>query len=133
MPRLSPVAPQLIPDPVPHYIFHEIKMLAQRSKEEVCGFICKGTDRWYIKLIPNVHKTPEHAFRMDFQAQADFVYLALEDIAGVFHTHPSGSVARSASDISGFSFNTGWRYWIGTRSQVVEYIASSSGISPKTC
>lgn len=135
MPKLTKrVEPPLIPGEIPEFLSAQMKAIASKSpEEEICGFVCYDEGKWFLKLIKNAHKDKKHAFKMDFDEQYQYVMLALETIAGVFHTHPSGDIRRSPGDIAGFSFATGWRYWIATASQVVEYEAGSSGVSPKHC
>ena len=134
MPRLPfeekiPASP-LIPGDLPHEMVMLLRIHARDSaisNREMCGFICCDEGKWFIKEIKNASKSPSDSFKLDWEEQVEFVTRNLEVIAGIWHTHPSGDPNRSHTDKVGFSFSTGWRYWIATEKAIVEYVPSQDG------
>ena len=98
--------------------------LCRGNRDEVCGFVGEGGG---IFMVPNSHPEPRFNFRM----QDDLVAPMLEEICkirgssviGVFHTHPTNIPWPSPMDLAGWPNKTlGWRYWIVTKHDVVEWI-----------
>lgn len=117
-------AEPLIPGDMPKEIVEQLKSIAKKGtawSEEQCGFVCCDGGKWFLKQIRNTHAIPDSNFQMDMEEQKDFVISSLDVIAGIYHTHPSGNATRSYRDKAGFSYSTGWRYWIAVDNAVVEY------------
>jgi proteasome lid subunit RPN8/RPN11 len=94
---------------------------ANTSSHEQCGLI---DTCWDIHYIDNVHDEPSHNFLLDhaqYTAAVDMIFEVGVDILGVFHTHPNNVVWPTPRDIRGWPVETGWRYWIVTNGEVIEW------------
>ena len=101
--------------------------LAVKSPEaEVCGFV---TSDGIVHIIPNVSANPAHAFFMDPQLQIAFLKERHQDVIGVFHTHPGGSLEPSEQDIKGWHPAMPWRYFIVTVNQIMEWKKDGNDVS----
>ena len=100
----------------------ELILQCQGSPEEICGLI---TDKMEIFYIANIHEFPRENFYFDlgeFKIAAADIIGNGERIIGMFHTHPTGIPWPSPRDIVGWPNPAlGWRYWIATRADVIEW------------
>lgn len=94
-----------------------------REVIEQCGFIDLNQELWYI---PNIHEYPRMNFLMDTEVTTKILENIYErdnqSVLGIFHTHPNGVPWPSPRDIVGWpNTRLGWRYFIVTGSEVVEW------------
>ena len=95
----------------------------ESNKDEVCGFI---TNDGGILYVPNTHKEPHFNFHMDIgdiqEALNIICKINESSVMGVFHTHPTNVPWPSPVDINGWpNPDLGWRYWIATNHEVIEW------------
>lgn len=93
------------------------------NPRELCGFI---TDDGGILYVPNTHKEPEYNFHMDIKDIQEALEIICkingQNVIGVFHTHHTNIPWPSPMDIAGWpNPDLGWRYWIATNHEVVEW------------
>lgn len=84
---------------VPANVLAELRSVAQRSNEEVCGLLLSSGELHYIK---NVSKTPAVAFLFDKREYLNVlknIHKTQQSIVCVFHTHPSGNHNPSELDL----------------------------------
>lgn len=89
-------------------------------KIEICGFITNGGS---VIPITNVDADPVRGYRMD----SDEMVLALtrHEVAGIYHSHPSGRHWPSATDGEQMAYwyqqGCDWDYYIVTCNDVYRY------------
>jgi proteasome lid subunit RPN8/RPN11 len=93
------------------------------TNKERCGFITQDEDIFYVY---NIHKEPTHNFLMDSKDFQNVIAEIYEDrqtrIVGIFHTHPNNVPWPTPRDLVGWPNPAlGWRYWIVTGSEVIEW------------
>ena len=96
--------------------------------EEVCGLlvgIASGNDLYIdnFLLMRNVSPTPEQAFEIDPEAMLKMQKLLRDqksEIIGVYHSHPTGDITPSPSDIDQANY-PGWVWIIGALDEVEEF------------
>lgn len=96
--------------------------------EEVCGLLVGITDETDVfidnfLLMRNVSPTPEQAFEIDPEALLQMQKLLREqkvDIIGVYHSHPTGNITPSQSDLDQAN-SPGWVWLIGAINEHEEY------------
>lgn len=103
-------------------ISHLLEELDGHYKER-CGFITKEQE---IVRVENAHFDPHNNFYMDEEdaTQAiSYIYdESLDEIMGIWHTHPNGYPWPSPRDIVGWpKKDLGWRYFLVTRGCVTEW------------
>lgn len=87
----------------------------QAAPEEACGFLM--TDGKFVE-IQNSHPYPYKSFRMS-AADLERKIANPNDIVAIWHTHPSGSLDPSASDMEFmYQSSVSWSYIIATKSGV---------------
>lgn len=100
----------------------ELIRLCNAHYEEVCGFI---TNQEHIFIVDNVHDEPKHNYYMEresCQNVVDQIHAIGERIIGIFHTHPNNQPWPSPRDLVGWPDQVlGWRYWIATRKELIEW------------
>ena len=93
----------------------------QAAPYEACGFImCDGS----IVEIRNVATNPERSFHMDYQEMVEKLSVREDFIAGIWHTHPKGTVTPSHTDLNAIKIGAvqaHWKYWIVTADGVYLY------------
>ena len=89
--------------------------MARSSSREVCGFIDKD---WEVHPIKNV-AVNDRDFKMDEQEQIEFFRNYFTVMTGVYHSHPGGRREPSEKDITYAPARL--RYWIVTRTEVIEW------------
>lgn len=98
-----------------------LRRAAQAAPQEACGFILSTGE---IVEIRNVSPNPERAFHMDRQQLVQKLGHRMDSIAGIWHTHPGGTVHPSATDLHAIKIGAiqpHWKYWIVTASAVTAY------------
>ena len=94
---------------------------AQAAPFEACGFILDNGD---IVEIRNVATNPERSFHMDFHQMVEKLSGRDEYIAGIWHTHPKGTITPSHTDLHAIKIGAikpDWDYWIVTTDGVYKY------------
>ena len=102
------------------------KFLQRRAFEaspyEVCGFIMEDGS---IVEIRNVATNRIKGFRMDRDEMIQKLSDRADFIKGIWHTHPSGTIHPSHTDLNAIrmgAIQRNWDYWIVTASSVSLYI-----------
>ena len=89
---------------------------------EVCGFI---TFRGEVIPIPNVSPEPQKTFVMEPHLMVTALN-AHNDIAGIYHSHPSGRIWPSATDGEQMTYfyqqGCPWDYYIVAGGKIHKYI-----------
>lgn len=96
-----------------------------REATEQCGFIDEEQEIWYI---PNLHEKPRANFLMDTEVAESVLnkIYSNSSVLGIFHTHPNNVPWPSPRDIVGWpNPKLGWRYFIVTYGEVVEWELSN--------
>ncbi len=96
--------------------------------EEVCGLlvgVTSGTDVFIdnFLLMRNVSPTPDLAFEIDPESLLQMQKLLREqqvDIVGVYHSHPTGNIKPSQSDLDQANI-PGWVWLIGAINEDEDY------------
>ena len=110
--------------PLEEELRHQLIDECLTNSDEVCGFISAAMEYY---PIANSHPEPHANFHM----QDDLVAPTLQEICkinesrviGIFHTHPNNVPWPSPMDLAGWPNKAlGWRYWIVTKHDVVEWI-----------
>lgn len=94
--------------PLPVYVRNTLLTLAE-SSEEICGYILAHHE---IIIIENVSSSPKDSFVFNPVQQSYVVEIHLNEIIGIFHTHPGGIAKPSRKDILGWPPIAELRYWI---------------------
>ena len=104
----------------------------QAAPYEACGFILFNDE---IVEIRNVAQFPERGFLMDKYQVIKSVGAHMGNVAGIWHTHPQGTLVPSATDLYAIkigAIQSHWDYYIATGLAVVEYDAKSFAPQPDT-
>jgi proteasome lid subunit RPN8/RPN11 len=109
-----------------HGLLEQVKeALMKRARQsypmEVCGFIMNSADPdtdQFVFDVPNVSKSPRDSWLMDPNYQT-IAFSQEESIFGIWHTHPSGLLGPSETDMRYIIPNH--RFFVVTRDGVVEY------------
>ena len=101
----------------------ELIEACRKNRDEVCGLI---TDQQEILYVPNTHAEPRFNFYMSIEHLRENIFeiaqVKGQRVIGVFHTHHTNIPWPSPVDINGWpNPNLGWRYWIVTQHEVVEW------------
>lgn len=97
----------------------------QAAPLEACGFIMEDGD---IIEIRNVATNPAKGFRMDKSQLFEKLSDRIDFIQGIWHTHPSGSLRPSHTDLNAIKIGAiqpNWDYWIVTSEDIAYYPAKS--------
>jgi proteasome lid subunit RPN8/RPN11 len=118
--------------PLPVAIQDRLKELAQTYRNERCGFI---TSNWLVREVQNSHLHPRNNYYFDPDQTEQALRQIYEawgtTVLGQFHTHPNGVPWPSPRDLVGWPNPLlGWRYWIATPSEVVEW---QLGVAGRDC
>lgn len=78
--------------------------------QEVCGLLVRdGDGAWHHWPVTNAHESPERAFRMD-PAEQIAAFRTLRErawtLAAIYHSHPDGEAAPSATDAAEAAWET---------------------------
>jgi proteasome lid subunit RPN8/RPN11 len=100
------------------------------SNKERCGFVVDDEDIFYVD---NAHEEPTHNFLMDpidLERVVSEIYdIRQARIIGVFHTHPNNVPWPTPRDLVGWpNPELGWRYWIVTATEVIEWQLTTPSI-----
>ena len=104
------------------------QLLIQASRQgaplEVCGFLMV---HWEIQPIRNTITRPGR-YCMDAEQVIQLYSERVEEIVGVYHSHPYGPDEPSEIDRDTWMGRAGWRYWlISPRAGVTEWQAVPGG------
>lgn len=95
------------------------------DRVEVCGLVLKDST---IYTVRNVHDRPKSGFAFSIEDLDKFLNVRdFNEIAGVFHTHPTNFPAPSKEDLAGKPAHSELRNYIVTQNHVVEWRLSDSG------
>jgi desampylase len=86
---------------------------------EACGFIVNGGNCWWSAQIRNVAANPTKHYEMCAEEVVRLYEEQGDNIVGVWHSHPSGSVQPSDTDRK--YAQPGMRQWIVTEEGVFEW------------
>lgn len=117
---------KLIDTEMPLYVSHALAGLGH-SIHEMCGYILKD---WTLVVISNVSSSTRDSFEFDPDQQKNIVEKHLEEIVGIFHTHPSGKSHPSPRDEENWPKVPGMRYWIATWDRVSEWAVKNGKVVP---
>lgn len=88
-----------------------LKAASDHPLVEVCGFITSGGT---VIPMDNLYENPDKGFSMDRQKMVKVI--SSHDIAGVYHSHPSGTPHPSGYDTEHMSYlyqqGCLWNYYI---------------------
>jgi proteasome lid subunit RPN8/RPN11 len=103
--------------------------LVDRAKSaapyEACGFIMEDGS---IIEIKNISLAPLKAFKMCTRDATEKLSGTLDFVAGVWHTHPKGTIHPSAEDLEGIkrgAVQPNWDYYIVTANDVHLYLPAN--------
>jgi|GEM_PF-3502127 len=114
---------RVMPEEVAHAL---VSMAKTRGMTEMCGFVMKDFTVWPIR---NTHSKPDQNFTMDPKQTVDIMMDKLEDVIGIYHSHPRGRERPSKGDLEGWHYPA-WRYWIVTFKDVYEWRITSDNAQP---
>lgn len=109
-----------------------IRRAVQAAPYEACGFILYNDE---IVEIPNVAQFPERGFKMDRFHLIKNVGEHMNSVAGIWHTHPKGTLLPSQTDLYAIkigAIQSHWDYYIATADAVMAYDAKSFAPQPDT-
>lgn len=91
---------------------------------ELCGFVLKDGQ---IYLIDNAAQDPSRNFCFSTESLKDFLMEhSINDVDGMFHTHPSGRTSPTQGDIEGWP-QAAVRYYVVTQTTVHEWSKNGDG------
>ncbi len=98
-----------------------VRRAIQGSPYELCGFILQDNE---IVEVRNVSNTPLKSFEMSAADLSEKLRGKVDDITGIWHSHPRGQTHPSYTDLRAIAcgaIQPHWTYYIVTFTGVYEY------------
>lgn len=113
-------------DTMPRSCSDSLKVIANGTNEEVCGYIMKD---WSFIKVPNVAEDPKTGFFFHTEISRSLQQEYAGQFLGIYHSHPGGKPSPSIHDLDGWppSFANLRYFIIAKGGKVIEWEREPDG------